>query len=91
MPSAAAPDVHLAQGQGAETGREDEPGGARLRGAGAREQLEWIADEAIEADGSAAIWLARPATAAQERELARGMADARAALGLATTAAAAWW
>lgn len=44
-----------------------------------REQLEWIADEAIEAGGTASIWLARPATLAQERELATGMADARAA------------
>ncbi|WP_330308445.1 MULTISPECIES: Chromate resistance protein ChrB [unclassified Streptomyces] len=44
-----------------------------------REQLEWIADEAIEAGGTASIWLARPATLAQERELATGMAEARAA------------
>ncbi|QPP05340.1 chromate resistance protein [Streptomyces bathyalis] len=44
-----------------------------------QEQLEWIADEAIEAGGTGAIWLARPATLAQERELAQSMADARAA------------
>jgi uncharacterized protein YdbL (DUF1318 family) len=44
-----------------------------------REQLEWIADEAIEAGGTASIWLARPATHAQERELATAMAAARAA------------
>jgi DNA-binding transcriptional regulator PaaX len=44
-----------------------------------REQLEWIADEAIEAGGTASIWLARPASLAQERGLATGMADARAA------------
>src|SRR5712664_4086295 len=43
-----------------------------------REQLEWIADEVIEAGGSAGIWLARPAVVAQERALAAGMADARA-------------
>ncbi len=43
-----------------------------------REQLEWIADEVIEAGGSAGIWLARPAALAQERELAAGMAAARA-------------
>ncbi len=43
-----------------------------------REQLEWIADEVIEAGGSAAIWLARPAALSQERELAAGMAAARA-------------
>ncbi len=40
-----------------------------------REQLEWIADEVIEAGGSAAIWLA---ALSQERELAAGMAAARA-------------
>jgi hypothetical protein len=44
-----------------------------------REQLEWIADEVIEAGGSAGIWLARPAALAQERDLAAGMAAARAA------------
>ncbi|WP_314172604.1 Chromate resistance protein ChrB [Streptomyces winkii] len=44
-----------------------------------QEQLEWIADEAIEAGGAGAIWLARPSTLAQERELAQSMADARAA------------
>jgi hypothetical protein len=43
-----------------------------------REQLEWIADEVIEAGGSAGIWLARPATQAQERDLAAAMAAARA-------------
>ncbi|MGW0212696.1 Chromate resistance protein ChrB [Streptomyces sp. NPDC003233] len=44
-----------------------------------REQLEWIADEAIEAGGTGSIWIARPATHAQERELATTMATARAA------------
>jgi hypothetical protein len=44
-----------------------------------REQLEWIADEVIEAGGSAAIWLGRPAVPSQEREVAAGMAAARAA------------
>ncbi len=43
-----------------------------------REQLEWIAEEVIDAGGTAGIWLARPATQAQERQLARAMADARA-------------
>src|SRR5437763_12876505 len=43
-----------------------------------REQLEWIADEVIEAGGAAGIWLARPAALAQERDLAAGMAAARA-------------
>jgi hypothetical protein len=53
-----------------------------------REQLEWIAEEVIEVGGSAGVWLARPATAAQERELAAAMAAARSA-EYATVAAAA--
>jgi hypothetical protein len=44
-----------------------------------REQLEWIADEIIEAGGESSIWLAQPGSAAQERELAARMAAARAA------------
>lgn len=44
-----------------------------------REQLEWIAEEIIEAHGTASIWLAQPAAAAAERELAASMATARAA------------
>jgi hypothetical protein len=43
-----------------------------------REQLEWIADEVVEAGGQASLWLARPASLAQEREVARAMAEARA-------------
>ena len=43
-----------------------------------REQLEWIAGEVREAAGSAGVWLARPATLAQERDLATSMAAARA-------------
>lgn len=43
-----------------------------------REQLEWAAEEVTEAGGSAGVWLARPATTAQERDLAAGMAAARA-------------
>lgn len=43
-----------------------------------REHLEWIADEVTEAGGSAAIWIARPAAAAQECELAAAMSEARA-------------
>jgi hypothetical protein len=42
-----------------------------------REQLEWIADEVREAAGTAGVWLAKPATVAQERELATAMAAAR--------------
>jgi hypothetical protein len=43
-----------------------------------REHLEWIAEEVLEAGGTAGLWLAQPATLAQERELAQGMAHARA-------------
>jgi len=34
-----------------------------------REQLEWLADEVVEAGGEASLWLAEPVSAAQEREL----------------------
>jgi hypothetical protein len=44
-----------------------------------REQLEWIADEVVEASGEAAVWLAEPASLTQERTLVEGMAAARAA------------
>ncbi|WP_133804603.1 Chromate resistance protein ChrB [Kribbella caucasensis] len=44
-----------------------------------REHLDWIADEITEAGGAAGVWIARPATKAQERQLAQAMADARAA------------
>lgn len=44
-----------------------------------REQLEWVAEQIREANGTAGVWLARPATADQERELASAMASARAA------------
>src|SRR5215211_8546861 len=40
-----------------------------------REQLEWIADEVVEAGGEASIWLAQAASAVQERAIASGMAD----------------
>ncbi|MHB8375722.1 MAG: Chromate resistance protein ChrB [Dehalococcoidia bacterium] len=39
-----------------------------------REQMEWLADEVQDAGGEAQIWIAEPATAAQERALASGMA-----------------
>jgi len=42
-----------------------------------REQLEWLADDVLAADGTAGLWLARPGTVAQERELAAGMSAAR--------------
>lgn len=34
-----------------------------------REQLEWLADEVVDAGGTATIWLARPSTAAENRAL----------------------
>jgi ChrB-like protein len=43
-----------------------------------RESLEWLADDVLAADGTAGLWVARPATPAQERDLASGMAAARA-------------
>jgi hypothetical protein len=43
-----------------------------------REQLEWAADDAIAAGGTAGVWLARPTSRAQEGELARAMNAARA-------------
>jgi hypothetical protein len=58
-----------------------------------REALEWLADDVLAADGTAGLWVARPATAAQERELATQMAAVRGAeyrqLADACTAAAA--
>src|SRR5262245_3855844 len=39
-----------------------------------KEQLEWVADQAVEAGGEATVWLARLASAKQERELASRMA-----------------
>src|SRR5947208_16995471 len=40
-----------------------------------REQLEWLADEVVEAGGEATIWVGELASAAQERELASRMAE----------------
>ena len=53
-----------------------------------REQLEWLAEEVTDAGGQAAIWLAEPATAAQERALAQQMAATVATDYRAVTAAA---
>ena len=39
-----------------------------------KEQLEWVADQAVEAGGEATIWLARLGSAKQERDLAARMA-----------------
>jgi hypothetical protein len=44
-----------------------------------REHFDWLADEITEAGGSAAIWLAQPASMGTERDLAATMAAARAA------------
>jgi hypothetical protein len=43
-----------------------------------REQLEWLADDVLAANGTAGVWLARPTSSAQERELATTLAGARA-------------
>jgi hypothetical protein len=42
-----------------------------------RESLEWLAGDVVEAHGNAGIWVARPATVAQERDLATELAAAR--------------
>ncbi|MBA2478691.1 MAG: chromate resistance protein [Sporichthyaceae bacterium] len=52
------------------------------------EQLEWVAEEVLEAGGTAGVWLARATTTAQEHALAAGMAEARAAEYLELTTAA---
>ena len=44
-----------------------------------KEQLEWIADEVLEAGGEATVWLSRPGSAGQERALASRMQAAVAA------------
>jgi Protein ChrB, N-terminal len=41
-----------------------------------REQLEWLAEEVLEAGGEAAVWLGQPGSRAQERTLAARMAAA---------------
>jgi hypothetical protein len=56
-----------------------------------REQVEWLADEVVEAGGEATIWVGELASAGQERELASRMAEAvaaeyRALVGDAVTA-----
>lgn len=44
-----------------------------------RENFEWLAEEVVQADGEATIWLGELTSAAQERELAGRMAEAVAA------------
>ncbi|MHB8577487.1 MAG: Chromate resistance protein ChrB [Dehalococcoidia bacterium] len=41
-----------------------------------REQLEWLADEVLEAGGEASLWVAEPVSAAQERELIARLSSA---------------
>jgi hypothetical protein len=41
-----------------------------------REQLEWLADDVVEAGGEATIWVGQLGSTAQERELADRMAEA---------------
>jgi hypothetical protein len=41
-----------------------------------REQLEWLADEVLDAGGEASVWLGRLGSGAQERALAGRMAEA---------------
>ena len=53
-----------------------------------REQLEWLADEVVDAGGDATIWVSQTATAAQERALASEMAERAAGEYRAITAAA---
>ena len=38
-----------------------------------REQLEWVADQVVEAEGEASVWTATPAALAQERDVAAAM------------------
>ena len=40
-----------------------------------REQLEWLAEDVVQAGGEASIWLSRPATAAEHRGLVRGITE----------------
>ncbi len=47
--------------------------------ANTKEQVEWLADEILEAGGEAMVWLGRPGSASEERLLASRMADSIAA------------
>src|SRR4051812_2463649 len=44
-----------------------------------REQLEWLADEVVEAGGDATLWVGELTSAAKERELAARMTEGIAA------------
>lgn len=43
-----------------------------------RERLEWLADEVLEAEGEAMVWLAEPISATVERRLVERLASERA-------------
>ncbi len=43
-----------------------------------RERLEWLADEVLEADGEAMVWLAEPTSTRVERRLVKRLAAERA-------------
>jgi hypothetical protein len=53
-----------------------------------REHLEWIADEVVAAGGTATVWLGRPGSAAQQRNLGAAMSAAVADDYTAVVAAA---
>ncbi|UUL75547.1 chromate resistance protein [Pseudarthrobacter sp. Fe7] len=53
-----------------------------------REHFDWIAEQVRQAGGTAGLWLSQPASFAQERELATGMAADRAREYQDVTAAA---
>src|SRR3954462_15898554 len=44
-----------------------------------REQLDWLAREVLDAGGTATIWIADPASAAQQRAVARALQETVAA------------
>ena len=44
-----------------------------------REQLDWLAEEILEAGGTSTVWLGTPGSAARERAIAAAMRAARAA------------
>src|SRR5207247_8324917 len=44
-----------------------------------REQLEWLADEVVEAGGQSTLWVGELGSRAQERELATRLAESIAA------------
>lgn len=53
-----------------------------------REQLEWVAEEVVDAGGEATIWVGRPGSSGDERRLAAQMASAVAEEYQAVVAAA---